>query len=894
MSAFHVGIDLGTTNCALASVRLGDPSGRTTVLPVTQRVTAHSSAAHQTLPSFLHLPADGDWVAGRWARSRAPETPGRVVSSAKSWLVHHAADRRAKFLPFGSRDLSPETLLSPVEALAALLGALASAWNTDHPSAPLAAQSLAITVPASFDPAAQQLTLEAASLAGFPSSTILLEEPQAAFYSWLENVPDAFDLLARGDRATHVLVVDIGGGTTDLSLFSVESKPDNPIPRLQRVAVSDHILLGGDNLDLALAHFAENKLSPGSQLPPTTFAQLLARCRDIKEEALAGTPDPAREWTLAVAKPGASLLGGTLQTTIGHADVASILLDGFLPAVGREERPLKAAPGLREMGLPYAKDPAITRHIADFLRGRPPVDFVLFNGGQTKAAPVRDRILAGIAAWQPDLPPRILDNPEPDLAVARGAARFLHLRETGDASRIEAGASHAYYIEVGNDSALCVLPQDAPPETLHQATLPGLKALVGKPATFSLLRNPRRPSDREGDTAPLDSEGFTRLPPVETILSPPQGERPPSNPMVHVGVQATLRSTGLLRVELLCDQPGLRWDRPWPLEFSLRGTPTTPRPRAEAAAQADAAPDDQVAKTAAHLTVLLDPSRKTRQKPTANVIFQAGEKMLATPKARWSGGIVRRLFDSWMETADLRKASAAHEETWLHLAGWLLRPGRGMIGDPARIDALAPLLAARPVFPSGAVRIQRWIAARRIAAGLDADQAAALWHEASAEWKPSKPPPAEIALLAGALESLHASIRFDAARRLSHVLAGNPSNPAHWKALGRLLSRVLFHAGAEQILTPDLVAEIWERLERTDPGESLRPEAATAWLRAARLTGLRPVDVDSDIRSAIDARLRKWDIPDPKRRVLHEIVPLAPADQTGLLGDAPPPGLTTD
>ena len=261
MTRYRIGIDLGTTNCALAFVPAESAEGLSTILPIPQAETDHSSSSHTTLPSFLYLPPSrAEWIAGRFARSRAAEVPGRVIHSAKSWLVHHAADRRAKFLPLGSVEIPPTEQLSPVEALSTLLQKLATAWNEVHPHAPLPDQDLAITVPASFDPAAQQLTLEAARDAGFPDSTILLEEPQAAFYAWLEQA----DLPATGAK-THILVVDIGGGTTDLSLFSAEQKPDSPLPRLHRIAVSDHLLLGGDNLDLALAHFLEEKLAPGSQ-----------------------------------------------------------------------------------------------------------------------------------------------------------------------------------------------------------------------------------------------------------------------------------------------------------------------------------------------------------------------------------------------------------------------------------------------------------------------------------------------------------------------------------------------------------------------------------------------------------------------------------------------------
>jgi molecular chaperone DnaK (HSP70) len=266
---FRIGIDLGTTNCALASIAAGDPEGRSVVLEIPQPETGHSTVSALTLPSCLYLPPGGDaWIAGRWARARAAEVPGRVVRSAKSWLTHHAADRRAPFLPLGSTDLAPADLLSPVQAQARLLRVLADAWDAAHPDAPLAHQEVAVTVPASFDPVAQQLTLEAAAAAGFPAGTLLLEEPQAAFYAWRETQarratpgqlghPDPVS-----DRAGHVLVVDLGGGTTDFSLFSVEPQPEGAPPHLRRIAVSEHILLGGDNLDLALAHHVESRSAP--------------------------------------------------------------------------------------------------------------------------------------------------------------------------------------------------------------------------------------------------------------------------------------------------------------------------------------------------------------------------------------------------------------------------------------------------------------------------------------------------------------------------------------------------------------------------------------------------------------------------------------------------------
>lgn len=888
MPAYRIGIDLGTTNSALAFVPSASADGIPKVLPIPQPETAHSSIAAEMLPSFLLLPPANegpDWVVGRFARKRSAEVPSRVVQSAKSWLVHHAADRTAKFLPFGSSDIPAGSRLSPVDALAKILATLAAAWDSAHPDAPLAGQDIAITVPASFDPAAQELTLRATRQAGFPPSTILIEEPQAAFYAWLESSSETTAALAPG-KTSHILVIDIGGGTTDLSLFSAEWKPDSPLPHLQRMAVSDHILLGGDNLDLALAHHLEEKLAPGSQLHPTTFAQLAARARELKEDALSSPPGEEKTWPVAVAKPGASLLAGTLQTEIASSTVRSLLLDGFFPDVQAGEQPLRAAPGLREMGLPYAKDAAITRHISDFLRNRPPVDFILFNGGVTKSPAIRVRLAENIARWQPSHPAKILENTDPDLAVARGAARFLWLRASGGPACIEAGASHAYYIAAGENSAVCVLPQNAAAEQPQTASPPNLRATVGQPVSFRLFRNARRPSDQTGSIVPTTGEGFFEIPAVETILAPPAGKRPPRNPSIRVEIQTTLRSTGLLRIKLLAADPALDWKTAWPLDFQLRAAATGEKKSADTS--------DTVSQAARQLALLFDPDRKSRQKLTANTFFTLGEKALGSQKSAWTAGIVRRIFDEILPLAESRRLSSDHEETWLHAAGWLLRPGCGMTGDPERAAALAKILSQPPIHSSGAVKIQRWICARRIAAGLDPQTALGIWSAAEADWKPGSNPSAETALLAGALESLPAELRAATAARLAEAILRQPSNPAYWKGLGRLLSRVLFHAGAEQILPPACAESAWTQLSECDPGPSLRPEAAACWLRAARLTGLRAADLPKPTRQQIDSLLKSWEIPEPRRRALHETIPPAAAEQTGLLGESPPPGLSFD
>ncbi len=895
MRRFRIGIDLGTTNCAVAYTAIDDHDGRTSVLPIPQPESEQTRGAWPTLPSFLYHPPGApqeEWIAGRWAQARALEVPGRVVHSAKSWLIHHATDRRARFLPLGA---DGDALLSPVEALTALLATLAKAWNAAHPDAPMAEQEVAITVPASFDPAAQQLTLEAAHEAGL-TGAILLEEPQAAFYAWLEAAGDDGEQLLKGKKEgrVHVLVVDLGGGTTDFSLFAVERGKDEA-PHLRRLAVSNHLLLGGDNLDLALAHHIEQRLGDGSGLPPTAFARLLAQCRRIKEEALGEPAGSERVWPIAVAMPGKSLLAGTLRGEVSAREIRRLLLEGFFPEVGARERPATGGGGLREIGLPYAKEPAVTRHLAEFVRERPAIDALLCNGGLTKAPEIRERLLEHLARWQEGAAPELLENREPDLAVSRGAARFLHLRAMGDPSRIEAGAASAYYLGVGDGNALCVLPIGAAAEAPALAESRGLSALIGKAAQFPLYRNMRRTGDQPGDLVRLEDE-FTPLPPVETLLSVPEGKEAPTNPRLRVRVQTTLRATGLLCVELLCVEPGLKWPEPWPLEFSLRGT------AAPMAKEAGGASNGAVSGTASSLAAasqamahLIAANASRGAKLTANAIFSAAEKVIGAARSDWTGGMVRELFDGWLKTARYRQASPLHEEAWLQVAGYLMRPGIGMPGDTERINALWAELGRAPFFPRKAVRLQRWICARRVAAGLSTERALALWGEASAEWPSGGVPSAEVALLAGALESLPVRLRSELARQLGEALLAEPDHVALWRGLGRLLSRALFHAGTGQIVPPERVVELWERLRRVEVGETIRPEAAGAWLRAGRLTGLRPLDLPGNVRRQIDDRLKRWGLNEVRRHPLHEVVPIVVAQQqSALLGESLPPGLIVE
>ena len=603
---WSVGIDLGTTNSALAYRPRGE-DGAVEVFQVPQLVAAAEVAPRALLPSFLYLPhpqelpagaaalpwsAGASDVVGTLARDLGSKTPVRLVASAKSWLSHPALDRRAALLPAGAPEDIPK--VSPLDASARYLAHLREAWNAavarGDGALALEAQDVTLTVPASFDAVARELTVEAARKAGLPVVT-LLEEPQAALYAWVDAMGDRWRKEVRpGDL---ILVVDIGGGTTDLSLIAVVDRAGDL--GLERVAVGDHILLGGDNMDLALARALEAKLArDGRKLDRWQVLGLVHGAREAKEALFA---EPAlAAFPVAVPGRGSSLVGGALRTELTRDELLGILVDGFFPRVPSSSRPEVARrTGLTTLGLPYASDPAITRHVAAFLtRHRaatsgerlPGVSLageaflhptaILFNGGVMKAGALVDRILEVVSGWveaEGGARPRALPEPDPDLAVARGAATYGRVR-AGHGIRIRGGTARAYYagVEAAMPSvpglppevrALCLAPIGMEEGTTAELAGDELGLVVGEPAHFRLFASAVRREDRVGDT--VDDLGLLdELPPVETTL-PADGRAP--GEVVPVRLRAHVTEIGTLELECV-DRGGTAWR----LEWNLRAT----------------------------------------------------------------------------------------------------------------------------------------------------------------------------------------------------------------------------------------------------------------------------------------------------------------------------------
>jgi molecular chaperone DnaK (HSP70) len=588
MARYHVGIDLGTTNTAVASALV---EGDGTIVPfaIPQVTSPGEVQALATLPSFLLLPTELEvspegmslpwsespgFTIGVMARERGADLPHRLVSSAKSWLCHSGVDRHAPILPW--RGAETEELendgdsqrVSPVEASALYLEHLRAAWNDAHPDDPLEQQDVVLAVPASFDAVARELTMTAAHQAGLAQVT-LLEEPQAAFYSWLSQQGDGWrKQLRTGDT---VLVCDIGGGTTDFSLISVVDDGTGNLS-LERVAVGEHILLGGDNMDLALAHSLLQKA--GDRLSPLQMRALVHACRRAKEQLL--SPEAPETMPVSILGRSSKVIGGTVRLDIVRDHVQRLLLDGFFPHVDLQARPRKQkATGLRELGLPYAHDPAVTRHLADFLgrHGRPPTA-VLFNGGVMKGELLRSRVSEMVGGWQSQSAVPSLAGTDLDLAVAHGAAYYGRVR-SGKGIRIRGGTGRSYYI--GIEAAAPAIPGFAPPvkalcvapfgmEEGTSVKLPDeeLGLVVGETAEFRFFAAADRQSDSPGKLVDPEEAELEELVPVEATLPAGPGAAPGN--AIPVALESRLTEVGTLELWCVEREGGGRWK----LEYSVR------------------------------------------------------------------------------------------------------------------------------------------------------------------------------------------------------------------------------------------------------------------------------------------------------------------------------------
>ncbi|WP_176058378.1 Hsp70 family protein [Paraburkholderia sp. BCC1876] len=949
MKRYSVGIDLGTSNTVLAYAQVGSQSIH--VFEIEQLVSPGEVAARPLLPSVRYHAAEGElaagdvqlpWssversadastppvVIGRLARVLGAQVPGRLVASAKSWLSHASVDRVAPILPWGAAD--DVRKVSPVEASASYLAHVRSAWNQRYPDAPLEQQDVVLTVPASFDEGARALTVAAARMAGLPKLK-LLEEPQAAFYDWLFHHRERLaDELA---ASRLVLICDVGGGTTDLTLIAVDVRDGEP--QLTRIGVGNHLMLGGDNMDLALAHLMEARLPGGGErarLSAASLSQLVERCRAAKEQLLGPqAPDSA---SITLLGAGSKLIGGARSAQVTRDEVERIIVDGFFPAVASHERPGRPRGAIVEFGLPYATDAAVTRHIAAFLsrfaaQSRqalgagnaaetpatdtlaplPIPDTLLLNGGVFRAEALTRRLADTLGAWRGEAL-NVLHNDNPDVAVARGAVAYS-LARAGAAPKIGGGSPRSYFLVLEESGERASERTDANTETntaepaqrgiclLPRGTEEGQEILIadrtfalrlGHPVRFHLVSSSADAVYRAGELIDLADGDFVRLPPIATVVQP-RGASTPRETVVRIATSLT--EVGTLDVHCIeLDDPAQRWL----LEFQLRGDTAQVNLAADPAQARHPRLDDaieQIDRSFGTRAQKIDPKEVKR--------LRAQLEQLLGPRDGWNSALLRELFGALWERARRRRRSADHERLWLNLAGYCVRPGFGYPLDAWRVEQLWTLFDdGIQYINESQVWSEWWTLWRRAAGGLDEsaqlrvlDAMAYLQNAAQSRHKlpfdVAKTGIADMVRLSASLERIPVERKIELGESVLARLQKAAENHQSWWAVGRIGARRPFYGSAHSVVPPEIAAQWLNAILALD-WKKVDP-AAFAATQIARMTGDRSRDLADDLRHVVVRRLEAANAPRAWITMVSESVELDNADEGRVFGESLPVGL---
>ena len=951
MKRYSVGIDLGTSNTVLAYAQAGTqdvaPGGPPLirVFEIEQLVSPGEVAARPLLPSVRYHAAQGElsagdlqlpWsnadhaggdvtaqpvVIGRLARLLGAQVPGRLVASAKSWLSHASVDRVAPILPWGAADEVRK--VSPVEASASYLAHVRAAWNQRFPDAPLEQQDVVLTVPASFDEGARALTVEAARQAGLPALR-LLEEPQAAFYDWLFHHRERLASELADTRL--VLICDVGGGTTDLTLIEVSVRDDGE-PQLTRIGVGNHLMLGGDNMDLALAHLVEARLPGGDErtrLSAASLSQLVERCRAAKEQLL-GTqaPDSA---SITLLGAGSKLIGGARTAQVTRDEVERLIVDGFFPAVGSHERPGKPRGAIVEFGLPYATDAGITRHIAAFL-GRfatqsrkalgvspsgssgesdensddalPIPDTLLLNGGVFRAQALTQRLADTLGAWR-DAALNVLHNDNPDVAVARGAVAYS-LARAGNAPKIGGGSPRSFFLVLDESAdgkhdatpvqrGICLLPRGT--EEGHEILIADrtFALRLGHPVRFHLVSSSADTVYQAGELTDLANGDFVRLPPIATVVEPRSGR---STRETAVQIATSLTEVGTLEVHCIeLDNPAQRWL----LEFQLRRADAQVNLPADPAHARHPALDEaleQIDRSFGARAQKVDPKEVKR--------LRAQLEQLLGPRESWNSALLRELFGALWERARRRRRSADHERLWLNLAGYCVRPGFGYPLDEWRVEQLWSLFDDGIQYVNESqVWSEWWTLWRRAAGGLDEsaqlrvlDAMAYLQTAAQSRHKlpfdVAKTGFTDMVRLSASLERIPVERKIELGEAVLTRLKKPAENHQSWWAVGRIGARRPFYGSAHSVVPPEIAAQWLTTILALD-WKKVDP-AAFAAAQIARMTGDRSRDLPEELRRTVVRRLETANAPRAWIMMVSESVELDDADEGRVFGESLPAGL---
>ncbi len=927
-----VGLDLGTTNCALSYVDTAEVPWRTRPFSVLQHTSANQLEALETLPSAVYPLAGGSnagmgefggllaplpWqsgkpgaakeIVGQFARDHGLVHPDRLIASAKSWLCHPEVDRLAAILPWQSS--SEIERISPVEASSRYLAHYRAAWDEAFPEHPLARQDFVLTLPASFDETARELTIRAAQMAGL-ARVWLIEEPQAAFYAWLANHAETWQTLVTTGQ--NVLVVDVGGGTADFTLIRA-GQTATGLVQFQRVAVGNHLILGGDNIDLAIAQELEARLSPNGPLDAGRFSQLLKRARVVKETLLG--PDAPTETTLSLPAMGSKLIAGSLQVTVTRAEVEKLAVNGFFPLVEYDAEVASKQSGFQEFGLPYAADTAITKYLALFCRthfnsdnpaigadGRP--DHVLFNGGVFAAPILKQQVIACLAQWfgrGTGWQPQVLENDRLDLAVALGAAYYGMVRR-GEGVRISAGLARTYYLGVAGEEGLegvVVVPAGTEPGEQCRHEDREYQLTAGRPVEFPLYYSSTRLTDVVGQRVPISPETMQSLPPLRTVIAgttDAHGKMP-------VRLEAGLSEIGTLDVRVR----QASGSKTWKLLFDVRAATRTDQARVVTRGESAGVVEQEVIDRCADVIGRVFDARGEDAIAPDKLMKELG-LVVGLDRTQWPPTLLREIWTVLVKYAAGRGRSAQHEARWLNLAGYALRPGIGVALDDWRVIETYKLLAGKLMFGQPANRVEQLVLWRRIAGGLASGQQLAIiepllmtirqslkaarskkgigsglaipLHEVAEQWR-----------LAGAFEQLPESLKRELGEELVQCVValedGALRDAALW-SVGRVGARQPVLAPMNYAVSPAVVQPWIENLLKeplTDKGVQL------ALGQLARKVNDRYRDISAAWREKVLEKLRPVATP--------EIVGLVEVGGTSevldggaVLGDSLPIGLS--
>ncbi len=917
---YLVGIDLGTTNSVVCFADLAEGAENVPIklFEIDQLVGPGEVAKRPMLPSFRYHPvADelpenqlvlpweqasvaGDQVnyfVGEFARELGSKVEGRQIASAKSWLSHDKVDRTADILPWaGAADVAK---VSPVIASASYLLHIAQAWNYEHPDQPLDSQQIVLTVPASFDEAARTLTLQAAELAGLKQVT-LLEEPQAVCYDWFYRNQSAAETLL--ETVKLLFVVDVGGGTTDLSLIRVSH--DQGKPQLSRIAVGDHWMLGGDNLDLAMARQAELRIcQQAGKLSAASLSQLIQQSRYAKELLLGENPPSSAKVTLLGS--GSKLIGSARSTEFTREEVSALALDGFFPLVEFGSQPGKRSGAIVEFGLPFAPDPAVSRYLSKFLsdhklscqqalgedRQQNIPDAVLLNGGVFNSGAIADRVIHLLSSWR-GAPVKQFANGSPERSVAQGAVAFALYRRNQHVV-IGGGLARSYFLKVedasGNSIGICLLPKGTEAGTIVQLPDRCFALQVNQPVQFNLIAYSGGEAFAPGEILDLEaSEKYVALPPLIAALDHQDDRR-----SVEVNLTAALTEVGTLDIQCHASNGGQRWK----VEFELRKNSK----QTEADGVVTDGLPENFDKAVDQIELVFGASDKKADPSAVKKLRPSLEKLLG-PRSQWNTAVARGLFDALWDRRKRRRRSVFHERVWFNLAGFCLRPGFGHPVDQWRLEKVWTLYNSGLQFDKeNQSWAEWWTFWRRAAGGLNEAAQKRVFKDLAKYLNPESARNLRIkneiknksyedmVRLAASLENLPVATKQELGGWFSKRLEKASETQTTWWALGRVASREPFHGSSHTVVAPEEVKSWLTFVLEQDWRKN--QNAAFAAVMMSRVTNDRARDLDNEVRQKVYSQLKSAKAPEIWQQLVLQYHALDIQESKRMFGEAMPVGL---